>query len=139
VSKFVDGQIKMVDEPALTAINMRLRDDYVADCAKGVERWNKVIEKAGINFRFKLPHVAFHRHIGEFQNVKASPDGQALTEAEWTKAKDQWVPSKADGDFIQSLMAPCWERGKFASWIAPPKIGIDNKGGDFEYVKIHQA
>ena len=54
-------------------------------------------------------------------------------------AKDQWVPSKADGDFIQSLMAPCWERGKFASWIAPPKIGIDNKGGDFEYVKIHQA
>ncbi len=38
-----------------------------------------------------------------------------------------------------SLMAPCWERGKFASWIAPPKVGIDNKGGDFEYVKIHQA
>ena len=37
------------------------------------------------------------------------------------------------------LMAPCWEPGKFASWIAPPKVGIDNKGGDFEYVKIHQA
>ena len=66
VSKLVDGQIKMVDEPALTAINMRLRDDYVADCAKGVERWNKVIEKAGIKFRLELPHVAFHRHIGEF-------------------------------------------------------------------------
>jgi len=139
VSKLIDGQIKMVDEPALTAINMRLRDDYVTDCAKGVERWNKVIEKTGIGFRFKLPHVAFHRHIGEFQNVKASPDGRVLSDAEWTKAKDQWVPSKADGDFIQSLMAPCWERGKFASWIAPPKIGIDNKGGDFEYVKIHQA
>jgi benzoyl-CoA 2,3-dioxygenase component B len=28
------------------------------------------------------------------------------------------------------------EPGKFASWIAPPKIGIDNKPGDFEYVKI---
>ena len=48
MSKLVDGQIKMVDEPALTAINMRLRDDYVADCAKGVERWNKVIEKTGV-------------------------------------------------------------------------------------------
>jgi benzoyl-CoA 2,3-dioxygenase component B len=24
----------------------------------------------------------------------------------------------------------------FASWIAPPKVGIDNKPGDFEYVKI---
>ena len=66
VSKLVDGRIKMVDEPALTAINMRLRDDYVTDCAKGVERWNKVIEKAGVKFRLELPHVAFHRHIGEF-------------------------------------------------------------------------
>ena len=36
-------------------------------------------------------------------------------------------------------MSPCWERGKFASWIAPPKVGIDNKAGDFEYVKVHQA
>ena len=81
VSKLVDGQIKMVDEPALTAINMRLRDDYVTDCAKGVERWNKVIEKAGVNFRLKLPHVAFHRHIGEFQNVHASPDGEVLSDA----------------------------------------------------------
>jgi len=139
VSKFVSGKIKMVDEPALTAINMRLRDDYVADCNKGVERWNKVIEKAGIGFRLKLPHVAFHRHIGEFQNVNASPDGTVLGDTDWAKQKDQWVPSKADGDFIQSLMAPCWERGKFASWIAPPKVGIDNRGGDFEYVKIHQA
>jgi benzoyl-CoA 2,3-dioxygenase component B len=139
VSKLVNGEIKMVDEPALTAINMRLRDDYVADCNKGVERWNKAIEKTGVNFRFKLPHVAFHRHIGEFQNIHASPEGKVLSDAEWAKSKDQWLPSKDDGDFIQSLMRPCWERGKLASWIAPPKVGIDNKGGDFEYVKIHQA
>jgi benzoyl-CoA 2,3-dioxygenase component B len=26
--------------------------------------------------------------------------------------------------------------GKFAGWIAPPKTGIDNKPGNFEYVKI---
>jgi benzoyl-CoA 2,3-dioxygenase component B len=139
VSKLVDGKVKMVEEPALTAINMRLRDDYVADCAKGVERWNKVIEKAGVNFKIALPHVAFHRHIGEFANVKASPQGVAISEAAWAKENDQWLPSKADGDFIEGLMAPCWERGKFASWISAPKVGIDNKAGDFEYVKIHQA
>lgn len=139
VSKLVDGRIKLVDEPALTAINMRLRDDYVNDCAKGVERWNKVIEKAGVPFRIELPHVAFHRQIGEFQKVHASPAGEVLSDAEWSKKKDQWLPSKADGDFIESLMAPCWERGKFASWISPPKVGIDNKPGDFEYVKVHQA
>jgi len=33
-------------------------------------------------------------------------------------------------------MKPQSEPGVFASWIAPPKVGIDNKPGDFEYVKI---
>jgi benzoyl-CoA 2,3-dioxygenase component B len=139
ISKLVDGKIKMVDEPALTAINMRLRDDYVADCNKGVDRWNKVIEKAGISYRLALPHVAFNRQIGEFANVNATPAGEIVSDVAWEQDKDRWLPSKADGDFIESLMRPCWERGKFASWIAPPKIGIDNKPGDFEYVKIHQA
>jgi benzoyl-CoA 2,3-dioxygenase component B len=95
-----------------------------------------VIEKSGIDFRLKLPHVAFHRQIGEFADVKASPNGEVLSGAEWESRKGQWLPSKADGDFIESLMQPCWERGKFASWIAPPKVGIDNKPGDFEYVRI---
>ena len=139
VLKFVDGEIRMVEEPALTALNMRLRDDYVKDCQGGVNRWNKVIEKAGINFKLILPSVAFHRHIGEFQHVKASPDGKVLTDEQWIKMKDQWVPSKDDGAFIESLMVPCWDRGKYASWIAAPKVGIDNKGGDFEYVKIAAA
>src|SRR5262249_50167716 len=45
VLKLVDGVIKRVDEPALTAINMRLRDDYTTDCQRGLDRWNKIIEK----------------------------------------------------------------------------------------------
>jgi benzoyl-CoA 2,3-epoxidase subunit B len=138
VGKLVDGKVAMVDEPALTAINMRLRDDYVADCAKGVERWNKVIEKAGVNFHLRLPHVAFHRAIGEFANIAASPTGDVLSAAEWERHKDQWLPCKEDGDYIASLMRPCWEPGTFASWIAPPKVGIDNKPGDFEYVKVNR-
>ncbi len=35
-------------------------------------------------------------------------------------------------------MKPCWERGKFAPWISVPKVGIDSKPGDFEYVRVHQ-
>ena len=139
VGKLVDGKVTMVDEPALTAINMRLRDDYVADCAKGVERWHKVIEKAGVNFRLRLPHVAFHRAIGEFANIAASPAGDVLSAAEWERQKDRWLPCKEDGDYIASLMRPCWVPGEFASWIAPPKVGIDNKPGDFEYVKVNRA
>ena len=32
VLRLIDGEIKNDDEPALSALNMRLRDDYVADC-----------------------------------------------------------------------------------------------------------
>ena len=75
VLKFVNGEIKLVDEPALTALNMRLRDDYTRDCAKGIERFNKIIERIGVDFRLALPHVAFHRDIGEFKDVQATPSG----------------------------------------------------------------
>jgi benzoyl-CoA 2,3-epoxidase subunit B len=136
VLKMVDGDIKRVDEPALTALNMRLRDDYTNDCNKGVGRWNKIIEATGVKFELALPHVAFHRHIGEFRDVEATTTGELLDGARWTKMKDDFLPSDADGDFIAGLMQPMVEPGKFASWIAPPKVGIDNKSGDFEYVKI---
>ncbi|MFZ1196879.1 MAG: benzoyl-CoA 2,3-epoxidase subunit BoxB [Pseudolabrys sp.] len=136
VLKLINGEVKRVDEPALTALNMRLRDDYTNDCNKGVARWNKIIEVTGIKFGLKLPHVAFHRHIGEFRDVLATPAGDLIDKTMWEKNKDAWLPSSADGDFIESLMQPVVERGKFASWIAPPKVGIDNKPGDFEYVKI---
>ena len=77
VLKLVDGEIKRVDEPALTALNMRLRDDYTVDCGKGVERWNKIIEKTGVKFQLELPHVAFHRQIGEFKNGAGLADGRS--------------------------------------------------------------
>jgi len=136
VLKLMNGEIKRVDEPALTALNMRLRDDYTADCAKGLLRWNKIISTAGIDFRLALPHVAFHRQIGEFRDVHATPAGELIDEATWQKRKYEWLPSKQDGDFIATLMQPEREPGKFAGWIAPPIVGIDNKPGDFEYVKI---
>ncbi|MFZ2068877.1 MAG: benzoyl-CoA 2,3-epoxidase subunit BoxB, partial [Xanthobacteraceae bacterium] len=136
VLKLVDGEIKRVDEPALTAVNMRLRDDYTADCQRGIDRWNKIIDKTGVVFKLELPHVGFHRHIGEFKDVQVSPHGKLLDAATWERDKGKWLPSKDDGDFIASLMKPVTEPGQFASWIAPPRVGIDNKPGDFEYVKI---
>jgi benzoyl-CoA 2,3-dioxygenase component B len=33
-------------------------------------------------------------------------------------------------------MKPVYEPARFAGWIAPPRVGIDNKPGDFEYVKL---
>ena len=136
VLRLVDGKIQNQDAPALSALNMRLRDDYVGDCNNGMGRWNKVIEKIGINFQMKLPHVAFHRQIGEFAKINADVDGNILSDAEWQKRKDEFLPSTEDRTFIESLMKPEVSPAKFASWIAPPKVGIDNKPGEFEYVKI---
>ena len=58
VLKFVDGEIKRIDEPALTAINMRLRDDYTADCQRGLDRWNKIIDKTGVSSNSNCPMSA---------------------------------------------------------------------------------
>lgn len=137
VLKLVDGEIRMVDEPALSALNMRLRDDYVRDCQGGINRWNRLITKAGIDFELKLPNVAFHRHIGEFRNVHTDPDGKLMSDAEWGARRDEFLPNVEDGDYIASLMSPVREPGQFAGWISAPRVGIDNKPGDFEYVKIH--
>ena len=136
VLRLVDGKIQNIDAPALSALNMRLRDDYVVDCNVGVGRWNKVIAEHGINFQIKLPHVAFNRHIGEFSSIKADVDGNMLSDSEWSKRRNDFLPSDSDKDFIESLMQPQFEPNKFASWIALPKVGIDNKPGEFEYVKI---
>jgi benzoyl-CoA 2,3-epoxidase subunit B len=136
VFKLVNGRIEMVNEPALTALNMRLRDNYTENCAKGVNRWNRIIEKTGIQFTLQLPHTAFNRKVGELRKIHASPAGELLSDSEWQNRKNDYLPSSGDGDFIASLMKPQAIPGKFANWIAPPKVGLDNKPGDFEYVKI---
>ncbi len=138
VLRLVDGKIVNQDVPALSALNMRLRDDYVVDCNAGVGRWNRIFEKYGIPFQIKLPNVAFHRHIGEFSSIHADFDGNLLSDAEWEKRKGEWIPDDNDRAYIESLMKPEYAPGQYAGWIAPPKVGIDNKPGDFEYVKIHE-
>jgi len=123
------------EQPALVALNERLRDDYVADCARGVARWNQVIQRAGIPFELTLPHRGFHRAIGGFAGVRVSPDGRVVSQAEWDARRADWLPTEADEAFVGSLMHPVIERGKFASWIAPPARGINGQPIDFEYVR----
>ena len=135
----VDGKMIQHEVPALTAINMRLRDDYTRDAAGGVGRWNKIIQKLGVAFEMKLPHESFNRKIGVFLDKNFSPDGDLLSGADYDAGLPGWLPTHADGDFIASLMKPCFEQGEYAGWIAPPKVGIDNKPGDFEYVQLHMA
>jgi benzoyl-CoA 2,3-dioxygenase component B len=132
----LDGErIVTREEAALTALNERLRDDYIADCQRGVDRWNQIIRKQGIDFELRLPHRGFHRAIGAFAEARVSPDGRVVSQAEWDARHGEWLPTQGDKAFVQSLMVPVVERGKFASWIAPPARGINGQPVDFEYVR----
>ncbi|QIL70016.1 benzoyl-CoA 2,3-epoxidase subunit BoxB [Diaphorobacter sp. HDW4B] len=137
VLEVVDGKLQEKDVPMLNALNEVLRDDYIKDSNAGVGRWNKVMEKAGIDFRLTVPHKAFNRQIGALAGVRISPDGRPVTEAEWQSRKNDWLASDDDRTFVASLMKQCLEPGKFAGWIAPPVMGINRQPVDFEYVRFN--
>jgi benzoyl-CoA 2,3-dioxygenase component B len=132
-----NGQLIEKEVPMLNALNEVLRDDYIKDSVGGVERWNKIIEKAGIPLRLSVPHKAFHRNIGSLKGVHVSPDGRVVSEAEWNAHRDDWLPSESDRAFVASLMGRVVEPGKFANWIAPPVLGINRQPVDFEYVRFN--
>jgi benzoyl-CoA 2,3-dioxygenase component B len=138
VSEVIDGKIVRKDVPALTALNERLRDDYIDEIADGVARWQRVIDQAGIPFRLTLPHKGFHRAIGNFAGHYISTDGDVLTEDAWKKREFEWLPNAKDYAFVQSLMTGrVVELGKFANWIAPPIRGVNNQPLNFEYVRFN--
>jgi benzoyl-CoA 2,3-dioxygenase component B len=130
------GRIVTRDEPALPALNERLRDDYVADCERGVRRWNEVIKKHGVDAQLKLPHRGFHRAIGGFGGLHVSPDGRLISAEEWETHRSEWLPTREDEAYVASLMKPVTEPGKFAGWIAPPARGINGQPIDLEYVRL---
>ncbi|MGH8245442.1 MAG: benzoyl-CoA 2,3-epoxidase subunit BoxB, partial [Gammaproteobacteria bacterium] len=136
VLQYLDGRFEIADAPALSAINARLCDAYIADCESVLKMWNRAIEQSGIDYRLSLPHRAFHRAVGEFAGLHVSADGKVMSGNEWNTRQGEWLPSDSDLEYILSLMKPVRTPGEFAGWIAPPKIGIDGKAGDFEYVKL---
>ncbi len=130
-----EGRIIREEVPLRNAMNEVLRDAYIEDCQKGVDRWNRILEKGGLSFRFSLPHRRFHRVIGTYAGHHCTPTGETLTEEEWNARKGDWLPSEADREYVRSLMKPVYEPGKVASWIAPPSSGIKDKPFEFEYVQ----
>jgi benzoyl-CoA 2,3-epoxidase subunit B len=131
------SQLVEKDVPMLNALNEVLRDDYIKDSKAGVERWNRILEKAGMPMRLTVPHKAFHRNIGALAGVKVSPDGRVLSDTEWNAKVNDWLPSAEDRAYVASLMGRVVEPGKFANWIAPPHMGINRQPVDFEYVRFN--
>jgi len=118
----------------LNALNLDLRNEYVADCANGVKRWNQALEDAGLDQRLTLPHEGFNRKVGAYAGSFVSPDGTILDEATWQSRVSGWLPTTEDKARVAELMKPEYEPGTFASWIAPPQVGINSMPVEFDYV-----
>jgi benzoyl-CoA 2,3-dioxygenase component B len=131
-----DGALATRTVPMLSALNLDLRDEYVADCANGVRRWNQALEDAGLEQRLLLPHEGFNRRVGVYAQHHLSPEGEVLSDEEWEARVDGWLPSAEDRAAVAELMVPEYDYGKFAGWIAPPKTGINDQPVEFDYVHL---
>src|SRR5690349_8511675 len=136
VDALIDGEIAQTEVSALVGLNTDLRREYISDCEGGVKRWNKILESAGVSQRLYLPHIAFNRKVGAYSAIEASPTGEKLSAEEWERRKSEWLPTDVDKTHVRSLMRPVYERGKIASWIAPPRQGINGQPFDYEYVHL---
>ena len=133
---FKNGAVAQEEVPMRNAMNEVMRDGYIADCQRGVDKWNKTIAEQGIDFKLTLPHRRFHRHIGAWAELSATPAGELMSQDQWQSRRDQWLPSATDRAHIQALMQkPIYDPKQMAHWIAPPKQGIQGRPVDFEYVR----
>jgi benzoyl-CoA 2,3-dioxygenase component B len=131
-----DGKLVEEDVALRNAMNEVLRDGYVADCQRAVDKWNRTIERSeATEMRLRLPHRRFHRAIGLYAGQPFDVDGNLLERSEYERRNGEWLPDEADRAFVDSLMHPVYERGKIASWIGPPARGINGQPFDFDYVR----
>jgi benzoyl-CoA 2,3-dioxygenase component B len=137
VLEIADGKIVTTEAAAVNALNERLRDDYIADTVAGVGRWNRIIQKAGIDFALTVPHKGFNRRIGTLAGACVTPQGEVVSREVWEAKRREWLPSDEDRAYVHSLMGRVVEPGKFANWIAPPSRGINSQPVDFEYVRFN--
>ncbi|MEU1513869.1 benzoyl-CoA 2,3-epoxidase subunit BoxB [Streptomyces sp. NPDC005811] len=131
-----DGTWAVDEVPALLALNLDLRDAYIADCENGLKRWNRILDGHGIDFRLRLPHPGFNRRVGLASGHHITPDGTVVDEQTWEASRRHWLPTAEDLAFVRSLMQPVHERGKVAHWVAPPVNGINGKPLDYAYVRL---
>jgi benzoyl-CoA 2,3-dioxygenase component B len=101
-----------------------------------VDRWNKALEDAGVEFRFRLPHRRFCRSIGEYSGHRFDPEGNLVSAETYERMKDTWLVTEADRAYMQSIQVQVIEPGKMANWIAPPRVGIKGRPVDYEYVRL---
>jgi benzoyl-CoA 2,3-dioxygenase component B len=131
-----EGRISEEEVPLRNAMNEVLRDAYVADCQRGVDRWNKRLAEAGLSDRLVLPSKRFYRHIGLYADMPFDFEGRMLSREEWERRKGEWLPTDADRAYIASLQKGVTEPGQIANWLGKPARGIKGLPFEYEYVRL---
>jgi benzoyl-CoA 2,3-dioxygenase component B len=131
-----DGAVVEEDVPLRNAMNEVLRDAYVEDCQRGVDRWNKHLEKAGLQARLRLPSKRFYRHIGLYADLPFDMDGRRLERSEWTRRRGEWLPTDEDRAYVATLQKAVRDPAQIANWIGKPARGIKGHPFEYEYVRL---
>jgi benzoyl-CoA 2,3-dioxygenase component B len=130
-----DGKVGLREVPLRTAMNEVLRDNYVEDCQRAVDKWNRTVARLELPFRFALPHKRFHRNIGIYAGQPCDVAGNPISAGEWERRRDEWLPGEADRVYVKELMRPVHQPGQIAHWIAPPAKGINGQPFEYQYVR----
>jgi benzoyl-CoA 2,3-dioxygenase component B len=131
-----DGELVDQIVPLRNAMNELLRAEYTRDCENVVKKWNRALAKEGSDFRITLPSTRFHRRQGVYAGAHFDLEGNPISEEQFEAKRSEWLPTDEERAYVHSLMKPCYEPGKMAHWIAPPRRGIDGHDTTFEYVRV---
>ena len=137
-----DGRLVTTNVPLRNAMNEVLRDQYVADCQRAVDKWNRTIERVlgerAAGHKLRLPSRRFHRQIGAYSMPAGhhfDPDGNPISATAFIEQARSWLPTAEDRAYLKEIQKPVLEPGKIANWVAPPARGINGQPFEFEYVR----
>ncbi|MCA9696560.1 MAG: hypothetical protein KC431_03460 [Myxococcales bacterium] len=118
-----NGRLTTREVPMRNAMNEVLRDEYIKDCERALRKWNAILEEEGSERRLTLPSRRFHRHQGLYADFCFDPEGNLIDRATFEAKADQWLLGPEDKRYLDSIMKPVREPGKFANWIARSPTG----------------
>ena len=137
IPTYRDGRLVQEEVPLRNAMNECLRSEYVEDCERVMNKWNRIIRKAGLGEEhyISLPSIRFHRRQGIHANHFVTPEGELVSQEAWEAKEDDWLPTPEDRAYVHSLMQCVTEPGKVANWIAAPRRGINGMPIEYQYVR----
>ena len=125
------------DVPLRNAMNEVLRDDYVEDCQRGVDRWNKRIEEAGpratacaCRAALPPPHRALRRHALRLGRPAA------VAKAEWERRRGEWLPTAEDRAYVRDAAEAGPRARQDRQLDRQPARGIKGLPFEYEYVRL---